>query len=82
VNNVGCDLLFRLVGGPGVVNAYIHRIGVEEIILSLRRCKWLPTGNVQYQNWSTPFAMKLGYAKILYRPGIILHQHKIYYYNG
>ena len=58
-DNVGCDLLFRLVGGPEVVNAYIHRLGVEEINIVATEMQMAADWNVQYQNWSTPFAMNL-----------------------
>ncbi len=55
-DNVGCDLLFELIGGPKVVEAYLHKIGVKDIAIVhpeiVMQAKW----NSQYENWTTPKA--------------------------
>lgn len=56
-DNVGCDLLFRLVGGPGVVNTYVHGLGVNEINIVATEMQMAPDWNKQYENWCTPPAM-------------------------
>lgn len=56
-DNVGCDLLFRLVGGPEVVNTYIHGLGVSAIHIIYTEMQMAADWNKQYENWSTTPAM-------------------------
>lgn len=56
-DNVGCDLLFRLVGGPEVVNRYIHTLGVGQINIVATEMQMASDWSKQYENWSTPPAM-------------------------
>ncbi len=56
-DNVGCDLLFRLVGGPEVVNTYVHGLGVNEINIVATEMQMAADWSKQYENWSTPPAM-------------------------
>jgi beta-lactamase class A/beta-lactamase class A VEB len=52
-DNLGCDLLFRLVGGTDVVESYIHNIGIKDIAIVhteiVMQAKW----ERQYENWTT-----------------------------
>jgi len=56
-DNVGCDLLFRLVGGPEVVNKYIHQLGVTDISIVYTEMGMAADWNNQYSNWCRPSAM-------------------------
>ncbi|MEA5461991.1 class A beta-lactamase, subclass A2 [Arcicella sp. LKC2W] len=55
-DNSGCDLLFRLLGGPQKVNNYIHKIGVKEVNIVAPEEEMQKDWQVQYANWSTPIA--------------------------
>lgn len=56
-DNVACDVLLKLLGGPKKVNDYIHQIGVKDIQIKLTE-KEMQTGNwnAQYLNWNTSMA--------------------------
>lgn len=55
-DNSACDLLFRLIGGPQIVNQYIHKIGVKEVNIVAPEEEMQKDWQVQYTNWSTPIA--------------------------
>ncbi len=55
-DNVACDLLFRLVGGPTIVNDFIHSNGINDISIVATEEEMHKSWDVQYQNWSTPRA--------------------------
>jgi beta-lactamase class A len=56
-DNIGCDLLFRLVGGPAYVNQYIHSLGIDSIAIVATEKEMAKEWDVQYTNWCTPWAM-------------------------
>ncbi len=56
-DNNGCDILFRLEGGPGKVNKYIHSLGIREINIAATEDDMHKDWDVQYKNWTTPAAM-------------------------
>ena len=60
-DNVACDLLFELVGGPGVLHDYIQSIGITETAVVANEAQMHADDQVQYQNWTS---MK-GVAQIL-----------------
>jgi beta-lactamase class A len=64
-DNNGCDLLFRLVGGTGYVDKYIHSIGIDSLAIKATEQQMGTAWNVQYTNWSSPVAM-LGLLKKVY----------------
>ncbi|HAS47507.1 MAG TPA: class A beta-lactamase, subclass A2 [Microscillaceae bacterium] len=55
-DNLGCDLLFKLIGGPKIADAYMHKIGIKDIAIVypeiVMQAKW----HIQYENWTTPKA--------------------------
>lgn len=53
-DNNGCDILFRLLGGPAVVNDYIHSLGVTDVSIQTTEDEMHHDWNVQFKNWSTP----------------------------
>jgi len=56
-DNVGCDLLFRLVGGPAPVDNYIRQLGVNGISIVYTEIGMAADWNNQYSNWCRPSAM-------------------------
>ncbi len=56
-DNNGCDILFRLVGGPPFVNQYIHSLGIMNVSIRTTEEQMHQAWDAQYANWTTPFAM-------------------------
>jgi beta-lactamase class A len=56
-DNIACDVLFRLIGGPAVVNAYIHGLGVKSVAIVATEEQMHKSWDVQYTNWCEPKAM-------------------------
>lgn len=67
-----CDYLFRLLGGPTQVNAFIHQLGIKEVAIRETEETMQAKGNwdVQYTNWTTPAAM-LDLLKLFYQQKIL-----------
>jgi len=53
-DNNGCDILFRLMGGTGKVNEYIHLLGIKDISIVATEEEMHKSWPVQYTNWTTP----------------------------
>jgi len=56
-DNNGCDILFRLVGGPETVGRFIRDLGINDIAIASTEKEMHGDWNLQYANWSTPAAM-------------------------
>lgn len=56
-DNNGCDILFRLSGGPEKVNEYIHKLGIKNIAIVATEHEMHQAWNLQFSNWVTPYAM-------------------------
>jgi beta-lactamase class A len=56
-DNVGCDILFRLIGGCKTVDKYIHDLGIKDIAIAHTEKEMHAAWDVQFKNWSTPLAM-------------------------
>jgi len=56
-DNNGCDVLFRLVGGPAAVNEYVHGLGITDMAIIATEEEMHRGWEVQFQNWSSPAAM-------------------------
>ncbi|WP_439584565.1 class A beta-lactamase, subclass A2 [Dyadobacter bucti] len=56
-DNNGCDILFRLLGGPKNVQAYIHNLGVKDIAIVATEEEMSRHWDVQFTNWCEPKAM-------------------------
>lgn len=56
-DNVGCDLLLNILGGPLHVNRYIHNAGVTDICIKNSEQEIQSLWSVQFENWTTPKAM-------------------------
>ncbi len=55
-DNNGCDILFRLMGGPGKVNSYIQSFKVKDILISATESEMHHDWNTQFRNYSSPLA--------------------------
>ncbi|RAJ35651.1 beta-lactamase class A [Pedobacter cryoconitis] len=66
-DNNGCDILFRLMGGPAKVNRYIHSLGIKQVAIVATEEQMHKDENVQFTNWTTPVAatelLKLFYSR-------------------
>ncbi len=56
-DNNACDILFRQLGGPAKVNAYITNLGINEISIKNTEKEMHENWDVQFENWTTPRAM-------------------------
>lgn len=55
-DNLGCDLLFKLVGGTEVVQSYLHKLGIKDIAIVHTEIVMQAEWDHQYENWTTPNA--------------------------
>ncbi len=56
-DNNGCDILFRLLGGPGKVNEYFHGLGISDISIVATEDEMHKDWAVQFTNSCTPKEM-------------------------
>ncbi|QJP35393.1 class A beta-lactamase, subclass A2 [Nonlabens sp. Ci31] len=52
-DNVGCDLLFKLVGGAKVVEKYLHEVGISDVAIEYNEATQQSKWELQYMNWTT-----------------------------
>lgn len=55
-DNVGCDALLRLIGGPKVVNDYFRKNGFKDVAIKFNEEVMQNNWDLQFQNWTTPKA--------------------------
>lgn len=53
-DNVGCDVLLRLLGGPVAVEKYLKKSGVKEISIKINEETMQGNWDRQFENWTTP----------------------------
>ena len=53
-DNVGCDMLLKLLGGPSSVEKYFHEKGFKDISIKINEETMQSDWNSQFQNWTTP----------------------------
>ncbi|WP_221408767.1 class A beta-lactamase, subclass A2 [Chryseolinea serpens] len=56
-DNSGCDVLFRLMGGPRKVNDFLHGLGITQIAIAATETEMHASWPVQFTNWCEPAAM-------------------------
>lgn len=56
-DNNGCDILFRLIGGPEKVEAYIRSIGITGMAFAATEEEMHANPKTQFSNWCEPNAM-------------------------
>ncbi|SFF04703.1 beta-lactamase class A [Pedobacter antarcticus] len=52
-DNNGCDILFRLLGGPEIVNKYIHSLGIKDVEIRSTEEQMHADDQLQFKNWTT-----------------------------
>ncbi len=52
-DNIGCDILFDLIGGPIMVQNYMHEISISEVAIRHKEAMIQNDWELQYQNWTT-----------------------------
>ncbi|WP_093671832.1 class A beta-lactamase, subclass A2 [Tenacibaculum sp. MAR_2009_124] len=52
-DNIGCDLLFELVGGLKAVENYLHKIGIKDIAIVHNEINMQAQWDRQFENWTT-----------------------------
>ncbi len=55
-DNVGCDLLLRLIGGPKVVEDYFLKTNFNDISIKINEEVQQKSWDKQFENWTTPKA--------------------------
>ena len=55
-DNVGCDLLLRLIGGPQAVEEYFMKNNFKDISIKINEEVQQGNWDLQFQNWTTPKA--------------------------
>jgi beta-lactamase class A len=55
-DNTAADIVLRIVGGPGVVQAYVRSIGVSQFQLEDGEHRLHQDASAQYRNWMEPTA--------------------------
>lgn len=53
-DNVGCDILFDLIGGPSKVENYMRENSISEIAIKHNEAIMQSDWELQYENWTTP----------------------------
>ena len=56
-DNNGCDILFRLVGGPSAVHRSIRQLGVRAMAIAATEAEMHAKHDSQFRNWSEPAGM-------------------------
>ncbi len=52
-DNVGCDILIRMLGGPEVIEKYFHESGITNIAIKYDEETMQKVWERQYENWTT-----------------------------
>lgn len=65
-DNIGCDILLRLIGGTKVVDDYFKENGIENISIKYNEEEQQTNTNLQLQNWTTPKAATEALSKFYY----------------
>lgn len=55
-DNLACDILFELVGGPKAVQTYIHQLGIKEVAILHTEKDMQANWQRQFENWTTASA--------------------------
>jgi beta-lactamase class A/beta-lactamase class A VEB len=55
-DNVGCDLVLRMLGGPKAVEDYFVRSNISNVSIKINEETMQANWDLQFQNWTTPKA--------------------------
>jgi beta-lactamase class A len=56
-DNNGCDILFRMLGGPPAVDAYVRGLGIKGMAIAATEEEMHRVRDSQFSNWCEPAAM-------------------------
>lgn len=73
-DNVGCDLLLRLLGGPHVVDEYFRKINIKDVSIKITEEVQQANWDLQFENWTTPKAANEVLVKFYYNKTKLLSQ--------
>jgi beta-lactamase class A len=55
-DNVGCDVLLKLIGGPKAVEEYFIKNHIKDVSIKFYEEEQQANWDLQFQNWTTPIA--------------------------
>lgn len=55
-DNIGCDLLLKLIGGPQVVEEYFIKNNINDVSIKINEELQQANWDLQFENWTTPKA--------------------------
>ena len=73
-DNVGCEVLLRLIGGPKVVEEYCKNNGINDVSIKYNEEEQQANWDLQFQNWTTPKAANQLLEKFYYNKNNLLSQ--------
>ena len=73
-DNVGCEILLRLIGGPEAVEEYFIKNQIKDVSIKINEVKQQSDWNLQFQNWTTPNAAYETLAKFHYNRNNLLSE--------
>ncbi len=79
-DNVGCDRLFKLIGGTEKANKFIHKLGVKDVAILDPEVRIQNDWSLQYKNYTTPFAA-VQLLKKFYKEQILLKSTQDFLYK-
>ncbi|HTB06170.1 MAG TPA: class A beta-lactamase, subclass A2 [Bacteroidia bacterium] len=56
-DNVACDVLLEVLGGPKYVENYMHSLGIKGIAIEFTEAQMHSAWDIQYKNWCEPNEM-------------------------
>ncbi|MFV5685444.1 class A beta-lactamase, subclass A2 [Flavobacterium sp. GB2R13] len=65
-DNVGCDLLLKLIGGPQVVEEYFINNNFKDVSIKITEEVMQANWDLQFENWTTPKAANEVLSKFYY----------------
>nr|AIA10481.1 classA_beta_lactamase [uncultured bacterium] len=65
-DNIACDYLLDIIGGPSTVQNFIHQKGIKNIAIKYSEAEMGKTWEAQYQNWVHPKAMSDLFIKLFH----------------
>ncbi|TAH17555.1 MAG: class A beta-lactamase, subclass A2 [Cytophagales bacterium] len=73
-DNVGCDVLLRLIGGPKTVEKYFKKNNIKDISIEINEEKMQANWDLMFQNWTTPKAANEALIKFYHNKEKLLSQ--------
>lgn len=73
-DNVGCDVLLQLIGGPKVVEDYFKNNSIDALSIKLNEENQQSQWDLQFQNWTTPRAANETLVKLYYNDTKLLSE--------